>query len=227
MERDETMRGFGSLWEVFRTIPDHRRAAGKRYPLAGLLVIAVAAMLSGRRSQLAIIRWGRQLSPEAMAAVGITRGRVPAPSVWSELFRDLDVASLERGLGAWVRGDTGAGGQVAVDGKRLRGSRSGDRPGLHLLAAFSERLSGVIGQLRVEPGANEITAALQMLKELPLEGTVVSGDAIFAQKAICRTIIAGGGDYFFTVKDNQPALKQDIASAFAADSPLCAVDPAA
>jgi len=92
-----------------------------------------------------------------------------------------------------------------------------------LLAAFSQRLLGCLGQLRVEPDANEITAALRLLKELPLAGVIVTGDAIFAQKESCGTIIAGGGDYFFTVKDNQPTLKADIALAFGPDSPLSRV----
>ena len=35
-----------SLWEVFSSVPDHRRAQGKRYPLAGLLMIALAASCS-------------------------------------------------------------------------------------------------------------------------------------------------------------------------------------
>jgi predicted transposase YbfD/YdcC len=88
-------------------------------------------------------------------------------------------------------------------------------------------LSGVVGQLRVEPQANEITAALELLKGLPLAGAVVTGDAIFAQREICRAIVERGGDYFFTVKDNQPALKRDIALVFDRDSPLGAVEPAA
>ena len=47
------MTGDGdSLWQALASIPDHRRAEGKRYPLASLLLIAVAAMLSGRRDQL-------------------------------------------------------------------------------------------------------------------------------------------------------------------------------
>jgi hypothetical protein len=135
------------------------------------------------------------------------------------LFRDLDVVSLERLLGAWVMGDAAAG-DIALDGKRLRGSARGGRQGVHLLAAFSERRKGVIGQLQVAPDANEITAALDLLKTLPIKGAVITGDAIFAQKAICRAIIDGGGDYFFTVKSNRPALKSDIALAFGPDSPL-------
>ena len=221
MSGSDGARG-ADLWEVFSVVPDHRRAEGKRYPLAGLLMIALAAMLAGRSDQLGIVRWGRKLSREALAELGILRGRVPAPSVWSELFRALDVGALERLLGAWVKG-AGAAGHVAIDGKRLRGSAVGDGPGVHLLAAFSERLQGVIGQLRVAPEANEITAALTLLKTLPIEGAIISGDAIFAQTDLCRLIIERGGDYFFTVKSNQPTLEADIALAFRPDSPLCGV----
>src|SRR3954471_1151255 len=120
MSGSDGARG-ADLWEVFSVVPDHRRAEGKRYPLAGLLMIALAAMLAGRSDQLGIVRWGRKLSREALAELGILRGRVPAPSVWSELFRALDVDALERLLGAWVKG-AGAAGHVAIDGKRLRGS---------------------------------------------------------------------------------------------------------
>jgi hypothetical protein len=77
-------------------------------------------------------------------------------------------------------------------------------PGTHLLAAFSARLQGVIGQLRVAPETNEITAALELLKNLPLKGVTITADAIFTQRAICQTIIYGGRNYFFTVKATSP-----------------------
>jgi len=209
----------GSLWDMLASVPDHRRPEGKRYPLASLLLIAVAAFLAGRRDQLGIVRWGKRLSQETLASIGISRGRVPAPSVWCELFQDLDVISLERILGAWVQGGQAAG-HVAIDGKRLRGSATALSPGAHLVAAFSASLEGVIGQLRMEPESNEITTALQLLKTLPLKDVVITGDAMFTQREICRVIKDGGGDYFFTVKDNQPALKADIALAFGPASPL-------
>ena len=218
--------GCGSLWEALGRVRDHRRREGQRYPLAGLLLIAVAALLAGRRDQLGIVRWGRQLGAPALASLGITRGRVPAPSVWCELFQGLDVASLEEALGDWVRGGQSPG-HVAIDGKRLRGSATAQAPGVHLLAAFSDALSGVVGQLQLAPGSNGITAALTLLKSLPLAGCIVTGDAIFAQKEICRVIKDGGGDYLFTVKDNQPALRADIALAFGDASPLSRMAAAA
>ncbi|HEY6432623.1 MAG TPA: transposase family protein, partial [Acetobacteraceae bacterium] len=95
----------GSLWQALTSVPDHRRKAGQRYPLAGLLLIAVAALLSGRRDRLGIVRWGRRLTREALEAIGISRNRVPAPSVWCELFQGLDIAARGRVLGDWVRGE--------------------------------------------------------------------------------------------------------------------------
>jgi hypothetical protein len=149
----------------------------------------------------------------------------PAKALRCELYSLLRVAfrhpvgPLEQTLGEWVQGKALAG-HVAIDGKRLRGSATAQAPGTHLLAAFSARLQGVIGQLRVDPDANEITAALRLLKTLPLRGVTITGDAIFTQRAICKVIIDGGGDYFFTVKGNQPALQADIAQAFRPFSPL-------
>jgi hypothetical protein len=134
--------------------------------------------------------------------------------VWCKLFKDLDVTALERALGNWVMGYAAASGHVAIDGKRLRGSATARSPGTHLVAAFSASLQGVIGQLRVAPEANEITAALELLKTLPLKGVTITGDAIFTQRAIYQAIVDGSGHYFFTVKGNQPALKADIEQAF-------------
>jgi hypothetical protein len=207
-----------ALWEVLEGVPDRRAASGRRYPLAAILAIAVAAMLAGRTSLAGIARWGRRLDREALRALGIARPRAPCHSTYHYVFRDLDVAALEAGLAAWVRSAGAAAelGHVALDGKRLRGSRTAEGPGVHLLAAFCRSLQGVIGELRVPPGGNEITAALTLLKSLALDGLLVTGDAEFAQRALCRTIVQRGGDYFFVVKNNQPRLREDIALVFAA-----------
>jgi predicted transposase YbfD/YdcC len=53
---------------------------------------------------------------------------------------------------------------------------------------------------------NEISAALTLLKGLPLDGAVITGDAILTQKEICRHIGDRDGHYHFAVKDNQREL---------------------
>ncbi len=54
----------------------------------------------------------------------------------------------------------------------------------------------------------------RVLAELPLRGRVVTGDALYCQRALCRQIREQGGHYFFVVKENQPRLLEDIALLF-------------
>jgi hypothetical protein len=171
-------------------------------------------MVSGADDLMAVFRWGRRLPTEALGQFGLTQA--PCHATYHYFFKAFDVASAEQVLGVWSR-DGAPLGHVAIDGKRLRGSApSGHdgREGVHLVSAFASRLRAVVGQMRVEPGANEITTALALLKTLPLAGSVITGDAAFCQRAICQAIRDQGGDYVFTVKANQPRLMADIAVAF-------------
>lgn len=206
-----------TLWEVLGAVADRRGRKGRQLPLRGVLAIAIAAMLAGANDLRAIFRWGRRLKPEALALFGI--GRAPCHATYFYVFRSLDGDALARALGSFA-GGTGAPGHIAIDGKTLRGSRRVGSKALHVVSAFASQLSAVVGDLAVAPDENEIVAALALLKELPLEGAIVTGDAIFCQREICRTITDGGGDYLFVVKDNQPELKADIAESFGDLSPL-------
>jgi hypothetical protein len=206
--------GGRTLWEVFGEIPDRRGAKGRQYPLRSVLTLALAAMLAGANDLRAIFRWGRRLPPEALYLLGIERA--PCHATYHYFFKVLDAAAAERALGRWARGSEPLG-HVAIDGKRLRGSAAAGHDGsegVHLVSAFASGLGAVIGQLQVPPEENEITAALALIKGLPLDGAVVTGDAEFCQRAICRSVRDAQGDYLFTVKANQPQLMADIAVAF-------------
>lgn len=203
-----------TLWDALGEIPDRRGLQGRQYPLQALLCLTLAAMVSGADDLMAVFRWGRRLPAEALGQFGLTQA--PCHATYHYFFKAFDVASAEQVLGVWSR-DGAPLGHVAIDGKRLRGSAPGGhdgREGVHLVSAFASRLRAVVGQMRVDPGANEITTALALLKTLPLAGSVITGDAAFCQRAICQTIRDQGGDYVFTVKANQPRLMADIAVAF-------------
>lgn len=203
-----------TLWDRLGAIPDRRGRKGRQYGLASVMVLSLAAMLAGANDLRAIFRWGRRLPPEALFLLGLERA--PCHAMYHYFFKALDVEATETVLGEWARGSD-ALGHVALDGKRLRGSAPAGHDGsagVHLVAAFASRLGAVIGQLQVEPDGNEITAALALLKGLPLQGTLITGDAAFCQRAICQTIRDGKGDYLFAVKANQPTLMADLAVAF-------------
>jgi len=44
---------------------------------------------------------------------------------------------------------------------------------------------------------------------------VLTGDALYCQREICKQVISSGGNYLFIVKDNQKHLHEDIALLFA------------
>src|SRR5215207_3280845 len=161
-------------------------------------------------------------SPAAAGSTAAVRDReraISLPRQLSLLLPGSHADALAATLGRYARGEA-TGGHIALDGKTLRGSRRLDAAPLHVLSAFATELGAVIGDLVVPPEANEITAALTLLKGLPLEGAIVTGDAIFAQREICRHVRDDKGHYLFVVKTNQPELHRDIAIAFGDASPL-------
>ena len=208
-----------NLWDALGEIEDQRGRQGRHYELRSILGIAVGAMLAGSNDLLSIFRWGRRLKPEALKLFGIASGRAPCHATYHYFFQGLDGDALSRALGRFARG-ADAPEHIAVDGKTLRGSRRLDAGPLHVLSAFATALSAVIGDLVVAPEANEITAAMALLKGLPLDGAIITGDAIFAQREICRHIRDAKGHYLFAVKGNQPELESNIKVAFGDLPPL-------
>ena len=57
----------GTLYTALQSIPDHRTKKGRRFPLAAILAISIAAMLSGANDLMAIFRWGRRLKSQGVA----------------------------------------------------------------------------------------------------------------------------------------------------------------
>ena len=206
-----------SLYALLATLPDHRKARGKLYPLPALLTRTVAAMLCGCKTLTAIAQWGRDYNP-LLGLLGFTkrrgdRYRSPCVGELSTVYATLDADAFEAALRPWLQPDD-PGERVAIDGKRLRGSRDGGVPGVHRVSAYAGDAKTVSAQGPLGD-TDEAKAALVLLALIPLEGVVVTGDAAFTQRDFCENGTAGKGDYFLPVKDNRPELRDAIAAGFA------------
>lgn len=212
----------GSLYEVFAQIPDPRARRGMVYPLPAILTLLATAMLCGCRSLAAVAQWGRdynhlapQLGFSRQAADGTYR--TPCTSELHTLLAALTAPVFEAALTRWILAQGVADLDrriVAIDGKTLRGSQGHQLPGVHLLAAYCRDVEAVIAQIAVPGKTNEHKTALELLQLIPLKGTLITGDAAFTQRDLCEAVIRGEGDYFLTVKDNQPTLAADIRAGF-------------
>jgi hypothetical protein len=204
-----------SLVEWLAELPDPRGRHGRQYPLVGLLTLCLVAVMGGHTTPEAISQFGWLRQKRLGHALGFRNGNMPCPNTVAGLLRKLDPDRLDAIIGAWLA-DRHPGGweHLALDGKRLRGSRDGQVPGTHLLAGYAPRVSAVVAQMTVEARTNEHKAALRLLGVLPpLGGTVVTGDAIFTQPDVCAAVRDRGGDYVLYAKSNQGALRADLETA--------------
>lgn len=205
-----------SLFEALSRLPDPRSARGKVHPLPAVMGLVVLAMLMGRTSLAGISRFGRQHGASLAHALGFRKAKTPAASMLSRTLRRLDPAAFEAVLAEWIRGRVGSAAYdlISLDGKTLRGSRDGEVPGHHLVAAYASSLRAVLVQVRVDAKTNEHKAALELLGILPVKGKIVVGDAMFCQRDLAEKIADSGGDYIFVAKENQPGLLADIRAGF-------------
>lgn len=208
------MDGAGGLIEALATVPDPRHRRGVRHPVRGLLVVAVAAVLAGARGFQAIAEFAAELAPDVLRRLGLPRGTPPSVKCFRLTLQRLDGEGFDRVLSAWlVRQQILTGHVVAIDGKALRGSATATTPAQHLLSAILPDLGVVVAQQAVSAKTNEIPCAVPLLASLPLAGAIVTADALHTQAATARAIVDDHhADYVFTVKDNPPTLKEEIAT---------------
>lgn len=212
-----------SLWEAFGEVPDPREAQGRRHPLPAILALTAVAILSGARSLYAIAQFGRDRGKGFAHSLGFTRDVGPCCATLHYLFAALDRKAFERAIRRWTSGRVAAGWEsVSLDGKTLRGTQGHEVPGVHLLAAYAHEAKVVLDQIPVDAKTNEHKAALEMLNLIPLEGKLVTGDAMFCQRDLSQKIRKKQGHWLWPVKANQPDLLETLTDAFATDgvSPL-------
>jgi hypothetical protein len=204
-----------TLWDSLGSIPDPRKASGRRYSLQSLLALIIAAMLCGKLSLRAIARWGRRLTVEQLKSIGIERPTSPSQATLHNLLVRLETNCVELAIGKWFQSLMGQmQHQIAIDGKSLKSSASQEYPALHLLSAYCVPVECVLYQLAVDVKENEITAANKLLFHIPIQGNIITGDAIFCQRQLCNEIKEKSGEYLFTVKGNQKTLQKNIQRIF-------------
>jgi len=211
------------LLSYLADVPDPRSAHGRRHTLSAMLAAVCCAILSGARGFKPIAQWVHDQEITFIHALGFTR-TPPRWGAFRNLLLSLDPIAFESALSRWAEDCTaslskGAAERgelepIALDGKTACGSVGPHRKAIHLLSVMAHRTGLTLAQAEVGEKTNEHKAALPLLRGLVLEGRVVTGDAMFCQRDLCREIIPQGGHYFFAVKENQPGLLRDIQDAF-------------
>lgn len=206
------------LLHALSAVPDPRSPRGLRYPLAGLLTVAVCAVAAGASSFTAIADWLHDLDDVARARLGFIRD-VPATSTMWRLLTRLDADLLARVLAGWLLTRTRPAEPrrpryrqvIAIDGKTMRAARRGDGGQVHLLSALDTSTGIVLAQVTVAAKSNEIPAFTPLLDAVEqvlgsLHGLLFVADALHTQTGHATEIAERGGHLLIPVKANQPTL---------------------
>ena len=180
---------FGRLLAALSEVPDPRRAEGKRYPLAPLLLFTVLALLSGATSYRRIICFLEQRRIVLNALFGCSLNRAPSLNTLRSVLQTVDHDALEDAFRRHARDllpapEPGQRPVVALDGKTLKGSfdHLNDRKAAQALSAFASEAVILLAHSEIDVKSNEIPAAQQMIDELGLTGVLFTADALHCQK---------------------------------------------
>jgi predicted transposase YbfD/YdcC len=203
--------------KYFSEVSDPRVERNREHRLDEILLIAIAAVLSGAESWNDIAEFGREKLAWLQTFLTLPGG-IPSHDTFNRVFAALDPEQLEAGFVAWVSSlaKLTAGGVVAIDGKTLRGTReTGSKALVHMVSAWSEAHNLVLGQRKVDEKSNEIRAIPKLIEALELAGTVVTVDAMGCQREIAAHIVAKKADYVLALKGNQGLLAEQVKDSFA------------
>lgn len=232
----------GSLYAVLQQVTDRRKARGRRYEAAMLLVLILLAKMSGVKSMLGVADWVEYRAEWLRAVLPWKWPRFPCANTYTYLCNHVDgdeiseyigklfahlytpvlaatETTLPEGFGkeAAAQEEGPVLEHLALDGKSLRGSRrSGVVPqeAQFVVGLYNTTRGYMMRQIPIIGKGHERSAGLQLLSQVELQGKVVSADALHSQPKWCRRVLDQGGNYLIIAKANQSTLRSDIALLF-------------
>lgn len=195
-----------SLASMFSEIKDQRKPKGLRYQLQPLLILLSLSKLCSQDSPAEIADWVKNRSALLKAKLGLKWKRMPSASTWQRLLgQHIESVEFDAKVGKYFLSLSREEKQLYnLDGKVIGGTIDAktDKK-LHLLALQEAEANLVIAQTELGKGENEISAGKRLLGKTNLEKKIISGDAIFAQAALSKTVVERGGEYLWKLRANQ------------------------
>jgi DDE family transposase len=181
-----------SLLEALRSIPDRRRAEGKRFDLATVLLYTILGMVAGANSYRQMHEFIRVHRQRLNEAFGLALRYAPSYTGLRDILQGVDPKALEAAFRAHASAITSTAPPreglvaVAVDGKTLRGSFDAfaDKKAAHMLSALRQADQIVLGHMMVGEKSNEIPTAPELIEALGVKGCIFTLDAEHAQKNV-------------------------------------------
>jgi predicted transposase YbfD/YdcC len=207
-----------SIATHFGHLNDPRVERTRAHNLLDILTIAICAILAGAEGPSGMETFGKAKEDWLRTILPLPNG-IPSHDTFRRVLAHLKPVELQQGFLAWFAAiQTATNGElIALDGKTLRKSaaKAWGETAVQMVSAWASENRLVLGQERVDPDSNEITAGPSLLEKLALTGCIVTVDALHCQVKTAETIVKGEAEYVIAVKGNQGSLHEAIQAAFA------------
>lgn len=197
--------GSQSLFHCFLTIPDPRVKGRCTYPLINILVITLCALISGANNWEAISQFGKLRTRWLSQFIDMSVG-VPSPLTFARVFALIEPSEFKKCLALWVSQffNLVKFDMIHIDGKSLCDSarKTQNKKATHIVNAYLPKEQVTLGEVRVPDKTNEIKAIPKLLKNLSIEGCIITIDAMGTQKGIANLVRLKQAHYVLGLKKN-------------------------
>lgn len=176
-----------SLIEALQTVPDYRKARGKRHPLWVMLVTIVMGNLAGYWGNRPLAAFANRYGQEIAELLQVELRTMPSYSTFRRAHLNLDFEMFSDAFSQWMSQHHSVDeDSYAIDGKRIAQpivGADGKRRFVGLVSVFAQR-QGITVELAglTETDNSEIKVAQYLFEKLKLSGAVVTLDAAHTQK---------------------------------------------
>ena len=214
-----------SLTKALRSVKDPRARRGRQFPLSAMLSTAILALCCGAKSVSDIFRFCQDLTSPQRLNLGFWSNPkapkvVPPPgeSCWRDVLSRVDCNELATALNTWRLSQIEIPELLSIDGKVIGANLA------TLVSIVDVRDGTPIVQMAASGNGKEQELSKKLIESLPNEricDSVISGDALYSQKDLVKTIVyEKGANVFFQLKNNQPTSNAIAEKIFEQNSPL-------
>jgi hypothetical protein len=205
-------------------VPDPRSKHGTNHPFTTILALTLLGLLGNVSTPAEIARWTKQHfhTLKKFLPFGKIKGKLSSPcdNTFTRILRKLSLAELQNAFAEFVNILlTNTDIVAAVDGKSAKQMKDANGDPILMLNVFAQSLKLHLASWNVRGDkTNEPTCLKKHLKELFTmypSLTLLTGDAIFAQRPLLEALKEYHCDYLFQVKANQKNILKKMKFVFA------------
>ena len=196
-----------NLRKELATLKDKRRGQAQQHKIDVVLMITIMATMSGYQGYRAIGDFAQRYQKQIVKYLELEKDRVPAYATVRRVIQEIDHKKFGDIFTKWMKHYMKKSNSqwIAVDGKAIKGTKQKeeDKKLAHLVSFFASDSQEILIARKTADKSNEIPLVQKMMEEFPLQGMIITLDALHCQTKTLKAIKDSGNDYVIQVKDNQ------------------------